>query len=150
MATASFRSDRSWSFPIGPDDLWERIVATDEYRTWWPWLRQFDGGGGLASGERWTCVVAPPLPYTVRFHIDFDAVEPTRLVESTVSGDIAGTARLTIEPETDGSLARLVSSLHPTNPLLRGVGVVARPLVEFGHNWILDEGRRQFVDRAVE
>jgi hypothetical protein len=41
-----------------------------------------------------------------------------------------------------------VSALRQANPLLRGFGMVARPLVEYGHDWILDEGRRQFVERA--
>lgn len=156
MAHASFHSDRRWVFPLDRAGLWDRLTATDDYRAWWPWLRRLDAGAGFVEHERWTCVVAPPLPYTVSFHLDLDRVVPEHSVESTVSGDIGGWARLTLadgvgdgEGGTGGCSARLVSSLHPTNPLLRGVGLVARPLVEYGHNWVLDEGRRQFVERAV-
>ncbi len=149
MTRTSFHSDRSWSFDVGCDDLWARICSTNDYSEWWPWLRAFDAGQGLVEAERWTCTVAPPLPYTVRFHVHLDRVEAARTVNARVSGDIAGTARLTIEPAALGaSTARLVSALHPTNPLLRGFGIVARPMVEFGHNWILDQGQRQFVERA--
>ena len=150
MARASFHSDRSWHFGVPRDELWRRIVSTGEYKLWWPWLRTFESEGGLAANQRWTCVVAPPLPYTVRFHIHFDRVDPARLVESVVTGDIGGTARLTISDDGAGSRAQLVSSLHPNNALLRGFGIVARPLVEHGHNWILDRGRQQFVERAFD
>jgi len=150
MRRASFRSDRSWRFDVPREELWHRIVSTDEYRRWWPWLRSFEPDGGLAANRRWTCVVAPPLPYTVRFHIHFDRVDPGHLVESIVTGDIGGTARLTIDDDGAGSRAQLVSALHPNNALLQGFGIIARPLVEHGHNWILDQGRRQFVERAFD
>ncbi len=145
---ASFHSDRSWHFDVPPDQLWERVNATSEYPSWWPWLHEFDGTGPITEGSRWSCAVSPPLPYTVRFVIEFRRVFVGRAVESEISGDIAGWARLTIDDRHDGSSARLESALHPTNLLLRGVGSLARPLIEFGHDWILDEGRRQFVTRA--
>lgn len=145
-----FRSDRSWSFDVSRGDLWERISATDAYPSWWPWLRRFEASGGLAADERWSCSVSPPLPYTVDFEVRFDLVDPARLVHATVTGDIGGTARLMLDDAGDGCRARLVSTLRPTNALLRGVGLIARPLVEHGHDWILDEGRRQFVERAFD
>ena len=143
-----FRSDRSWTFEVPPEKLWSRIADTTEYRTWWPWLRRFDGSAGLTPGAEWQCEVAPPLPYVVRFGIAFDRVETQRVVETTIAGDIRGWARLTIDEHVDGCHARLESSLAPANRVLRGFGAVARPLVEWGHDWVLDEGRRQFVRSA--
>jgi hypothetical protein len=134
---------------VGVDQLWERMAAVGEYQRWWPWLRGFEPGDGLTAGSRWACEVSPPLPYVVRFEICLDRVEEGRVIESSVSGDIVGTARLTIDPGAQGARARLVSALRPANPVLRGFGMVARPLIERGHDWILDEGRRQFVDRAL-
>lgn len=145
---AMFRSDRRWRFDVPRDELWDRINATEEYPDWWPWLRDFDADAGLERGSSWRCAVSPPLPYVVRFVIGFDHVEVGRVVETTVTGDVDGSARLTLDDDGTGSRARLVSALRPANPLLRGFGAVARPLVEYGHDWILDEGRRQFVERA--
>jgi hypothetical protein len=144
-----FRSDRRWRFDVGADELWERICEIDAYRQWWPWLRRFEPGDGLTVGATWTCEVSPPLPYVVRFRVRHDVVEPARCVESVVEGDIGGTARLTIERRFRGCEARLVSDLAPTNSILRTFGLVARPVVERGHDWVLDVGRRQFVERAM-
>jgi hypothetical protein len=143
-----FRSDRSWRFDLGPDELWERIAGVEHYADWWPWLRSFDPSGGLAPGARWRCEVSPPLPYIVRFTVHIRRVERVpagRRVHAIVDGDVRGEADLQVEPDGPGAAARLRSALEPANPLLRSVGRVARPAVEWGHDWVLDEGRRQFV-----
>lgn len=145
----SLRSDRRWDFDVAPDELWQRLSAIDEYPTWWPWLRRFQPIGGFAEGARWACVVAPPLPYDVRFSVQLDRVEHGERVLATVTGDVQGHAVLTVDPTDAGSTARLVSDLRPTNRVLRGVRAVARPVVRWGHDWVLDQGERQFVEHAL-
>ena len=62
-----------------------------------------------------------------------------------MSGDIVGSARLSVRADGNGgSVARLESLLAPANPFLRGVARVARPVVRFGHDWVLDTGAAQF------
>lgn len=146
--TDAFNSDRAWDFDIGPDQLWERIAAVNRYESWWPWLRRLEAPGGLSQGSEWACEVSPPLPYTVRFRLQLDKVDPGSDVHALVRGDIGGEALLTVEGNGHGSTARLQSQLYPTNLLLRRAGQVARPLIEWGHDWVLDEGCRQFVRRA--
>lgn len=141
-----FLSDRDWTFELCRDELWERISSFDQYRSWWPWLRRFDPDGGFSAGARWYCEVAPPMPYVVRFTVELDRVDAGGETRATVSGDIRGEAVLTVEDGSgDRSRARLRSRLAPANPMLRSVGRVARPLVEWGHDWVLDQGVRQFV-----
>jgi hypothetical protein len=142
------RSDRRYEFAITPVQLWERILAVDEYPTWWPWLRHFDGQA-LTAGDVWRCTVQPPLPYAVRFTVRIDEVEPARTVAATVGGDVRGTARLLIEPDHAGCTARLIADLGPDKHALRALSVAARPLVRFGHNWVLDTGARQFRSRST-
>ena len=91
----------------------------------------------------------PPLPYRVRFTVHLDDVVPVRSVTATVSGEIVGTAALTIAPSGRGSSARLVADLGPEKHALRALSVALRPLVRFGHNWVLDTGARQFEQRSA-
>lgn len=110
-----FRSDRSWRFEVDRADLWQRICATDEFATWWPWLHRFDATGGLSTSERWSCTVSPPLPYSVRFDVHFDLVDPARLVQATVTGDISGRARLpSTTTNSDVGRASCRRSARPT------------------------------------
>jgi hypothetical protein len=144
------RSERSWSYSGGSDELWDIVADVDRYREWWPWLRQFEADGGLHVGGRWRCEVAPPVPYTVRFTLAFTEVDPGVHIGARVSGDIAGTASLDVADghAADGSVScgvHLESSLAAVHPLLRALGIVAGPMTRWGHDWVLDRGWEQFV-----
>lgn len=143
------RSDRRYEFTLSRDDLWTAISDVEDFRRWWPWLRRLDAVG-LVAGDRWTCVVQPPMPYTLRFLITIEEVVDRRSVTAAVSGDIVGTARLELEDRDGeaGCSARLESALAPGNGVLRAVARVAQPLVRFGHDWVLDTGARQFARRV--
>jgi uncharacterized protein YndB with AHSA1/START domain len=147
----SFLSDRRWDFPVGREQLWDVVTAVEQYPRWWPWLRRFDPGDGFECSSRWSGIVVPPLPYVVRFRVQLEEVEPGDRVRATVGGDVKGWAELSLHDGADGaSSARLRSDLAPTNPVLRQFAMVARPMVRWGHEWVLDQGQRQFVDRALE
>lgn len=144
----TFRSDRVWTFGLDAKELWELVTRTDEYPTWWPWLRRFDPSGGFAEGATWQCAVVPPLPYVVRFVVHIDTMVVGESVSSHLTGDITGDATLTFTEVRSGVAARLVSRLAPTNVVLRSIGVFARPLVAWSHDWVLDQGQRKFAKYA--
>jgi hypothetical protein len=56
---------------------------------------------------------------------------------------------MTIAPIGEGCTVHLVSELVPDNRLLRAAALVARPIVRFGHDWILDTGASQFAASAL-
>jgi hypothetical protein len=156
--------------------VWSLICRVDDYRTWWPWLREFSGQG-MRVGEEWRCMVQPPVPYLVRFRVVIEHVEEPTLVRAQVLGDVVGDATLTLEApgepsrqagtslDEGGSAARngdrgthrdvrCVASLHstlaPGNTALAVVSRFAAPVARFGHDWVLDSAARQFIAKAVE
>jgi len=60
--------------------LWEALSRTDDYRSWWTWLRRL-GGDSLVEGGRTECEVRAPLPYSLRF-----AITVRRLVDVLPEG----------------------------------------------------------------
>jgi uncharacterized protein YndB with AHSA1/START domain len=143
------RSDRRFAFCQPAGQVWEAMADTSSYTRWWPWLRRLDATG-LVAGDVWSCLIQPPLPYCLRFTITLDEVVPEQLARARVAGDITGTATLTLVAVGDGgSEARLVSDLAPASTVLRAFALVARPLVVWGHDWVLAEGIRQFRDRGL-
>lgn len=89
----------------------------------------------------------PPLPYAVGFRVTIDAVDPSTRVAATIDGDIAGTATLRLSPApSGGSRLRLAAELGPRKRSMQALSIVARPLVTFGHHWVLDTGARQFAE----
>jgi hypothetical protein len=141
-------SEHRYALPLEREAVWDLISDVDSYRGWWGWLRVFDAAG-LAEGEEWNCLVQPPLPYLVRFQVHLDEVDAPRIVRARVTGDVVGTARLQLDEDGAGCVARLSSTLAPGNATLRLVSRLAAPLARFGHDWVLDSGARQFIARAV-
>ena len=141
------RSDRRVTFDEPPEQVWEAVTHPERYTTWWPWLRRLDATG-LAEGEVWVCDVQPPLPYSLRFTITIGEVVAGRSVQASVGGDITGTACVDLTPLGDATEVHVVSDLAPSAGVLRAFARVARPLVTWGHDWVLDQGVRQFRGRA--
>ncbi len=142
------RSDRRFEFDIERVSVWAAITRTDRYREWWPWLHGFDGTT-FSEGVRWSCVVKPPLPYTLHFDVILVEVVDQELVRARIEGDITGWAQLTAIDHAQGSEFRLISELSPASGVLRLMTRVARPVAAFGHDWVLDTGARQFRSVAL-
>ena len=140
-------SDRHYQFPFDAPTMWSVLGATEEYRGWWPWLRKFEAAG-LVTGDRWSCTVRPPLPYSVRFTLELVDVQPPARVSAVVHGDITGAADIAIEPDGDGCSVRLMSTLTPASRALGAMAALTRPVVTWGHDWVLDSGATQFARRV--
>jgi hypothetical protein len=139
-------SDRTYDLPAPAPEVWAAIAAVEDFPRWWPWLRAFDGTA-LAAGQVWSCVVQPPLPYSLAFRVHLDEVEPGRSARARVEGDLHGQALLEVVPGEPGCAVRLRSTLAPRRAVLRTVAGLAPPVARFGHDWVLDTGLRQFQER---
>lgn len=148
MGLRPFTFDRTFVFPVPPERLWSALCDTGEWTRWWPWLRHLDGDGLVEGG--WShCVVRAPLPYTLRFSVEVRRLVPGRLVDARVSGDLAGPARLEVDRHPEGARAHLAWDVELRQRLLRRLPALSRPVMEWGHNWVVDTGLDQFRVRAL-
>ena len=147
-----FRFDRSWHFGLSPQELWATLSRTEQCRSWWPWLREFDAqddGDALRRGAVARVVIQAPLPYQLRCTIRVVDAAPDRRLVTVVDGDLSGPARLELQPATDGTEARLAWELEVQAPLLRSFARVARPAMAWAHDRIVERGLVQFEDHAL-
>lgn len=146
-----FRFDRTWAFDAGPDRLWAALLRTEDYRSWWPWLREFSGDG-LVPGGRTTCVVRAPVPYTLRFTVTVTELVPGERIEAVVDGDVTGPARLEVAAiggRRRASQVRLAWEVELQRPMLRAAARFGRPVMEWGHDWVTNTGFEQFCRSAL-
>jgi hypothetical protein len=150
LPLAPFRFDRTWDFAEPPEALWAVLTRTEDFRRWWPWLRELSGDG-LVPGGRSACVVRAPIPYTLRFTVAVRELVPGRVVHAVVDGDLAGPARLEVGSGQAGagSVARLWWEMELRRPMLRAAALVGRPVMERGHDWVVSSGMEQFLRRAL-
>lgn len=137
------RSDRTYRFRAPRGELWQALTQVDRYQAWWPWLREFDGTRFVET-ERWHCVVKPQLPYALGFDVVLEHVREPESTHALLTGDIEGWAQLTLTDARAGSALRLRSDLTARSGPARWVDAVAPPLARRGHDWVLDNGIRQF------
>ena len=150
MATP-FAFDRAWEFAVGPEALWATLAQTESYCDWWPWLRELEiDGAGLVASSAAHVVIQAPLPYQLRCSVHVEEAVPAERLVATVTGDLAGPARLHLEPNGTGTTARLVWELSVTSPLLRPFSLVARPALAWAHDRIVERGLAQFETYALE
>lgn len=143
-----FVFERSWQFAAPPPVVWDAVCRTDQFSQWWSWLRSFDAPA-VAEGVTARCTIGPPLPYALRVEVTVDEVIPGRLIRTTVGGDVAGPAQLALAPSGSGTEASLDWSLTVTRPLLVGLARVARPALEWGHEWVVRTGVSEFEAAAL-
>jgi uncharacterized protein YndB with AHSA1/START domain len=146
-----FRLDRALEFAATPEELWATFERTDQYRDWWPWLREFEAPpGGLQAGNTARVVIQAPLPYQLHCTVRVDEVVPAARLVARVEGDLEGPARLELQPTRTGTQARLAWALDVRSSLLRPLATVARPALAWGHDRIVERGLHQFEQRALD
>jgi uncharacterized protein YndB with AHSA1/START domain len=146
-----FQFDRALNFAVSPEDLWATLEQTNEYRSWWPWLREFRvNGDGLTAGSTARVVIQAPLPYQLRCEIDVHEAVPARSLVASVTGDLEGPARLELAPTDRGTTARLAWVLDVRSTLLRPLALLGRPALAWGHDRIVERGLVQFEARALQ
>lgn len=150
---STFESDRAWTLPASPAEVWAALERTDQYAQWWPWL---DGADlpPLRAGARARVRIAAPWGYRLRLEVAIDEVREgdVRRVEATVTGDLCGSAAVEVTGGGEGgtSRLRLTWELTPGRALLRVLAVVAHPVLVWGHDRVLDAGLRQMSATAFE
>ena len=145
----AFEYDQTFEFAVSPETFWATVSRTDSYPEWWSWLRRFDSDG-LYEGSHTSCVIQAPLPYALHVAIDVERAVPPERIETRVTGDLEGPARLEITPTGNGCSARLVWSLELREPWLRRIARVARPVLGWAHDRVISSGVRQFERVALD
>lgn len=140
------RTDRSYPLDDPPERAWDALTCVGDYQRWWPWLLSFEARA-LAPGERWRARIRVPMPWSLRFTIDIAAVSPPERVAATLTGDIEGTAAVTLERAGTGATIRLHSDLAPRHPLLHVVHRLAPEVSRRLHDRVVDRAFRQFASR---
>ena len=147
---SAFVYDKTFAFAVSRDALWDALNDTERFPEWWPWLRSFDATAEkLAPGTVATCAVRAPLPYTLEFQVHVEEVEPGLWIDTRVSGDLEGPARLEVAGTGEASTARLTWSVDLHLPFLSAASLVARPVLVWAHDRVVATGVSQFREHAL-
>ncbi|MGH9210042.1 MAG: hypothetical protein ACRD2C_05100 [Acidimicrobiales bacterium] len=148
LAGVEITSDRTYCFEVSSPVLWGMLSRVDDYRSWWPWVRE-SRATKLAAGEVWQFAIQPPLPYALRCAIHIQAVVEPELIEAEVSGDLEGWARVMMRAGQMETEVRVVTELVAVSAPVRIASRAFPSLARWGHDWVLDTAARQFAAAAA-
>lgn len=131
-------SEAFW-FPIRVDDFWQLIEDFERYQERWPWLEAFTADqDGLVAGNVLRATILPPVPLRVRIQVCFHSCQRLSLTEAGITGDLQGHASLSFDEHNGGTRVRADWTLEPASKSVRLATRVARPLVRWGHDRVVD------------
>ncbi len=137
--------------PAAVDDVWARIAEPERFDEWWGWLREFEVlGEGMTDGSVLRGRVVPPVPYSFAVDIHIVEVVPARHVRAKLSGDLAGQARIGVEPAQHGCAITVAWQLEMRTSALRAAAHVARPVIVWGHDQVVASTVRRFREVVRE
>ena len=126
-------------FPVPPDDLWSAIGRLDQFERWWGWLGHLQvDGGGIATGSVLHGTVSPPVPYQMHVDVELERCVPCELIDARVTGDLSGDAHLRLHADGDSTVTDVEWSLEMLQRPMRVAARVARPLLRWGHDRVVE------------
>jgi hypothetical protein len=125
--------------PVPVEDFWRTIEDFDSYQVWWPWLRDFGAGeAGLVDGNVLRGTVVPPIPYRFRLEVRLHSCERLVVTKAILAGDLTGDATMLFDEVRGGTRVRVEWTLLMASAPMRVAARVARPLVLWGHDRIVE------------
>jgi len=126
-------------FPVPVEDFWRTIEDFGSYQMWWPWLRDFHTDGpGLVDGNVLHGTVVPPIPYRFRLEVRLHSCKRLVVTKAILTGDLAGDATMLFDEVRGGTRVRVEWTLLMASKPMRVAARVARPLVLWGHDRMVE------------
>ncbi len=144
-ASSQYELTTLWHFDAPLESVWTALVDAERWPRWWPGIEEVvvlepGNDDGVGARRRYTC--RSVLPYRLTFVSRVTALEPLRLLEGRVEGELEGRGccRLT---RCDGRvLVRYDWRVRTTRRWMNLVAPLAKPLFRWNHDMLMEAGGR--------
>ncbi len=127
-----------WDVAAPARAVYEALADTRTYPDWWrPVYLDVEADGPPALGTVSHQHFKGRLPYHLRTRSRITRLEPDRLIEAEVDGDLRGHGVWTVTPTDTGSHIRFEWTVHADRRLLRALTPLMRPVLRANHAWAI-------------
>jgi uncharacterized protein YndB with AHSA1/START domain len=127
-----------WEVAAPPRAVFDALADARTYPEWWtPVYLDVDADGPPALGKRSAQHFKGRLPYHLRTTSTITRLEPPRVVQGEVEGDLRGRGTWTLTPTAGGTHVRFDWRVFADRPLLRTLTPVLRPVFRWNHDWAI-------------
>jgi hypothetical protein len=133
-----YRFRSAWHVDLAADSLFEVLSDIASYPHWWRQVRSVE----RIDDDTATVVCRSVLPYDLRLRAERAREDRAAgALEVRLSGDLDGWSRWTLRSEGHRTALVYDQEVVVHGRLLRGLGLVARPLLRANHAWMMRSGR---------
>jgi uncharacterized protein YndB with AHSA1/START domain len=142
-----------WDVAAPPEAVFDAIADGRTYPDWWkPVYISVEADGPPAVGAESRQHFKGRLPYTLKTRSTIKRLEPPRLVEADVVGDLRGKGVWTLTPTDTGTHVQFDWRVYADRGFIRILTPVLRPLFRSNHNWAIKramEGLEPYAQRQA-
>ncbi|MBI4323113.1 MAG: SRPBCC family protein [Candidatus Omnitrophica bacterium] len=141
-----------WRFGAPLPEVWERVYRVERWPEWWKGVQsvvelQAGDAQGIGSVRRFTW--RGVLPFRMVIDVRIVRVEPFTTIEGVASGTLEGRGLWRFSGDARHATVRCDWDVRATEPWMRVLAPLARPLFVWNHDVIMRRGARGLA-RALE
>lgn len=132
-----------WRFDAPLDAVWEAVCDGDAWPQWWQGAERvvtLDRGDASGLGARRSYTWKSILPFRLSFVSRVTRIEPMRLIEGCVEGDLEGTGSCRFECEQALTVVRYEWRVRTTRRWMNLLGPLAQPAFRWNHDVLMRAG----------
>jgi len=143
MKAAPLNLLTDWALDAPRDRVWDALMRPQDWPLWWRAVERVElltegDANGVGAVRRFTWRTA--LPYTLTFDMRTTRVEPKTIIEGRAVGELDGVGRWTLSEDGAGTKVRYEWSVAVTQPWMRMLAPVLRPVFAWNHGVVMRWG----------
>jgi uncharacterized membrane protein len=140
---ADYQFVTHWQIAAPIQTVWDTLQHTEVWPRWWPAVASVEtlktgDANGLGAVQR--IVWKTPLSYTLTFETRIVQLQAPERMEAIAVGDVEGTGLWQLSTLPQGTTVTYTWTVRTTKPWMNALAAIARPLLEWNHNVIMNQG----------
>jgi Polyketide cyclase / dehydrase and lipid transport len=152
VRSTDFHLVTDWTLAAPCHAVWNELVKPENWPAWWRAVERVEllepgDADGVGALRRMTWRTA--LPYSLTFDMRTMRVQPMTLIEGHAEGELTGVGRWTIADDGAQTRVRYDWRVEVTQPWMRFVAPLARPVFAWNHGVVMGWGREGISRRLT-
>ena len=152
MSATEFNLITNWTLAAPREAVWRELTKPEDWPAWWRAVERVElleagDADGVGALRRMTWRTA--LPYSLTFDMRTVRVEPMTVIEGRAEGELSGVGRWTVDGDRDRTRVRYDWRVEVTQPWMRFVAPLARPVFAWNHGVVMGWGGEGLARRLA-
>ena len=152
MSATEFNLITNWTLAAPREAVWRELTKPEDWPAWWRAVERVElleagDADGVGALRRMTWRTA--LPYSLTFDMRTVRVEPMTVIEGRAEGELSGVGRWTVDGDRDRTRVRYDWRVEVTQPWMRFVAPLARPVFAWNHGVVMGWGGEGLARRLT-